>query len=91
MAEPVSRDQIPRREWGQGDVHFPCSTDHEQDWQPYPVDPYPAICDGHTIITYHSDVFQPKCQQRYLLFGDGEPNGLVAVERGKFEGISKYS
>ena len=41
-AEPVSRDQILRRKWGQGDVNFPCSADHEQDWQPYPVDPYPC-------------------------------------------------
>ena len=31
-------------------VHFPCSADHEQDWQPYPVDPYSAICDDHTYI-----------------------------------------
>ena len=34
-AEPVSRDQI---------------LNHEQDWQPYPVDPYSAICDDHTYI-----------------------------------------
>ena len=27
-AEPVSRDQIVRRERGQGDTHFPCSTYH---------------------------------------------------------------
>ena len=40
MAGPVSQDQILRRERGQGNVHFPCSADHEQDWQPYPVDPY---------------------------------------------------
>ena len=40
-AEPISRDQILRREQrGQEDIHFPCSADHEQDWQPYPVDPY---------------------------------------------------
>ena len=39
-AEPVSRDQILRRERGQGNIHFPSSADHEQDWQPYPVDPY---------------------------------------------------
>ena len=39
-AEPVSRDQILRREWGQGNNHFLCSADHEQDWQPYPVDSY---------------------------------------------------
>ena len=49
-AEPVSRDQILRRERGQGNIHLPCSADHEQDWQPYPVDPYSCyICD-HTYI-----------------------------------------
>ena len=37
-------------------VHFPSSADHEQDWQPYPVDPYSAICDDHTYIhTYIQD------------------------------------
>ena len=49
-AEPVSRDQILRHARGQGNVHFPCSADHEQDWQAYPVDPYSAICDDHTYI-----------------------------------------
>ena len=29
---------------------FPCSADHEKDWQPYPADPYSAICDDHTYI-----------------------------------------
>ena len=54
-AEPVSRDQILRHARGQGNIHFPCSADHEQDWQPYPVDPYSAICDDHTYIhTYIS-------------------------------------
>ena len=47
MAEPVSRDQILRCEREQGNVHFPCSADHEQ---PYSVDPYSAIYDDHT---YH--------------------------------------
>ena len=41
-AKPVSGDQILRRERGQGNIHFPLSADHEQDWQPYPVDPYSA-------------------------------------------------
>ena len=48
-AEPVSRDQILRHARGQGNI-FSCSADHEQDWQPYPVDPYSAICDDHTYI-----------------------------------------
>ena len=49
--EPVSRDQILRHARGQGNVHFPCSADHEQDWQPsYPVDLYSAVCDDHTYI-----------------------------------------
>ena len=49
-AEPASRDQIFRRERGQGNIYFFCSSDHEEDWQPYPVDPYSAICDDHTYI-----------------------------------------
>ena len=38
----VPRDQILRGERGQGKKHIPCSADHEQDGQPYPVDPYPC-------------------------------------------------
>ena len=54
-AEPVSRDQIFRHARGQGNIICSCSADHEQDWQPYPVDPYSAICDDHTYIhTYSS-------------------------------------
>ena len=30
---------------------FPCSADDEQDWQPYPVDSYSALGDGHTYST----------------------------------------
>ena len=48
--EPVSRDQILRHAGGQGNVNFPCSADHEQDWHPYPVDPYSAIYDDHAYI-----------------------------------------
>ena len=60
-AEPVSRDQILRHARGQGSIHFPCSADHEQDWQPYPVDPYSALCDDHNtyIHTYSKSVDQP--------------------------------
>ena len=45
-AEPVSRDQILRHARGQGNINFPCSADHKEGWQPYPVDP----CDDHTYI-----------------------------------------
>ena len=45
---PVSRDQSLRRERGKGNTHFPCSADHEQDRQPYLVDPSLAKCDDHT-------------------------------------------
>ena len=41
LAEVVSRVYTLGRERGQqGKVYFPCSADHEQNWQPYPVDPY---------------------------------------------------
>ena len=66
-AEPVSRDQILRHARGQGNVHFPCSADHEQDWQPYPVDPYSAICDDHTYIhTYYYIGYKYKATAWYL-------------------------
>ena len=38
-AEPVSRDQILRRERRQGENHFLFSDDHKEDWKPHPVDP----------------------------------------------------
>ena len=33
-------------------IHFPCPADYEQDWQPYPVDPYAlfAMCDDHVVF-----------------------------------------
>ena len=39
-----------QRERGQGNVHFLCSAEHEQDWQPYPDDSYSCynIRDNHT-------------------------------------------
>ena len=49
-AEPVSRDQILRRERRQVNIQFPCSADHVQDWQPYPVDPYSCFMCDHTYI-----------------------------------------
>ena len=49
-AETVSRDQILRHERGQGNIMFPCSADHEQDWQPYPVDSYSCYMCDHTYI-----------------------------------------
>ena len=51
-AEPVSRDHLLRRDRGLGSTHFPCSADHEQDWQPNMVDPYPATSDDH--IYFHT-------------------------------------
>ena len=37
-----------RRGRGRRNIHFPCSADHEQDWQPYPVDPYSCYMCDHT-------------------------------------------
>ena len=48
--KPVSQDQILRRERGQGNSNFPCSADHEQDRQPYRVDPYSALRDVYIYI-----------------------------------------
>ena len=47
---------LPRREQGQGNIHFPCSTDHKKGWQPFPVDlpPYFAISHAHTFNNIQS-------------------------------------
>ena len=58
--EPVSRDQILRRERGQGKQHFRCLVDHVQDWQPYPVDPY--SCSMCVTILYY--IHMPPDQSR---------------------------
>ena len=49
QSKPVSRNQILMRERRQGNVHFPCSADQEQDWQPYPADPYSCYVCDHTL------------------------------------------
>ena len=59
-AKPVSRCQILRRKRGQGNSHLPCSADHEQDWQLYPVDLYPFYMYVTTIYTYTFSVLSLK-------------------------------
>ena len=49
-AEPVLRDQIIRRERGQGNDYFPCSVNPERDWLPYPVDPYSCYMCDHKYL-----------------------------------------
>ena len=49
-AEPVSRDQILRRERGQENISFSCSADLERDWRPYPVDHYSCYMCYNTYI-----------------------------------------
>ena len=57
----AGRDGRPRLEtnvsgtYGErGILIFPVQIDHEQYWQPYPVDPYSAICDDNTSKHTHS-------------------------------------
>ena len=53
-AEPVSRDQILRRERGQGNINFPCSSaDHEQDWQPHAVELCEPLCAFRFFVLWH--------------------------------------
>ena len=58
-AEPASRDQILRREREQGNGYFRCSADHEQYWQPYPVDPFSCyyMCDHIVLMSVFTTYF----------------------------------
>ena len=72
-AEPVSRDQIIRRERGQRNIHFSCLADHEQDWQPYPVDPYSAKNGDHTYtlrIAYQKRMWENRGAQKLVHSSD---------------------
>ena len=58
-------------ERGQGNVHFPCSADHEQDWQPYPVDPYSAesqVLDIHALTIYYCHIYFSLFPWRFYFF-----------------------
>ena len=60
LPNPSRETKFSGANGGTGKVHFPCSADHKQDWQPYPVDPYSdAMCDDHTykhtVITLSAD------------------------------------
>ena len=59
--EPVSGDQVIRRERGQRKNIFPCPADYGQDWQPYPVDPYFAECADHTYTYFEEFSFPLIC------------------------------
>ena len=49
-AEPVSRDQILRRERGQGNIHFPCQLTTSRIGNLTRLIHTLAICDDHTCI-----------------------------------------
>ena len=47
-AEPVTRDKFSGGSRDRKKYIFSVSADHEQDWQPYPVDPYSCYVCDHT-------------------------------------------
>ena len=58
-AEPVSRDQNLRHARGQGNIIFPYSADHEQDWQPYRLIHtllYVMTIHTYTSINHHARI-----------------------------------
>ena len=73
-AGPVSRDQILRRERGQGKHDIPCLADHKKHWQPYPVDPYSVESANHTssATVQVSNAFPQVPAQVVRLFGNSE-------------------
>ena len=78
-AEPVSRDQVLRREWGQRIIHFPCSAaDHEQDWEPCPV--VRAI---HTNIVLHTHTAVVTYIYISIIYNNSEPCTNVYVPEQK--------
>ena len=67
-AEPVSRDQILRHVRGHGNTHFPCSADHEQEWQPYPrlINTLLYVMTIHTYIIHKLRRANPLYNHEYI-------------------------
>ena len=88
-AEPVSRDQILRHARGRVNIIFPCSADHEQDWQPYPVDPYSAIYDDYTYIHTYMYICVTAAVRMYICIaitysrGEDQPGKVANPARGQ--------
>ena len=68
-AEPVSRDQSLRREWGQGKIIFSSMIGNLT-----PVDPYSAICDDNTHSHIHTVSLPWRVRKRRVL--DKGQNGF---------------
>ena len=84
-AEPVSRDQILRRERGQRNIHFPCSADHGRDWQPCPVDPYSCYMCDHTYILLY------RVLRKVRVRGDKEDHHHSSLEHDPESTRDRYS
>ena len=86
-AEPVSRDQIIRRERGHGNIDFSCSADHVQDWQSLiRLIHTPAICVTiHTYIRYSS----PTPITSYTIDSDND-RLMVMVQWTRYSGHVRY-
>ena len=90
-AKPFSQDQIIlRRDRGQGNIHFRCSSDNEQDWQPYPVDPHHTTLATVYMMTMHTCVqtilcgikqrpyYIVRCNQAQTIFDERFPMKILA-------------
>ena len=89
-AEAVSRDQILRHARGQGTINFPCSADHEQEWQPYPVILIHTLLYVMTILqkqkckssTSFATSMKPitLCNEYHLLFTNSSSSNIMCDE-----------
>ena len=81
-AEPISLDQFLRCERGQGNTHFPCSADHEQDWQLYPVDAHSCF------YVFKENTIQGR--RRSLLFDNYQVNLTARGQERSCENDRRY-
>ena len=81
--EPVSREEILGRERRQGNKPALCSADYEQDWQPYPVNPY----SDHYIYTHiKQDMFSKLSNLRFQAEETKKTFSLYRASRDGVEG-----
>ena len=76
-AEPVSRDEILKRERGQRNIIFPCSADHAQVWQPYSVDPCSCYVVDDVVVSHIQRI---GCQPEKTILHGGQSRSWSTVQ-----------
>ena len=78
------RTRVARQIIRQGNINFPCSADHVQDWQSYPVDPYSCCMCDHTRIVVNPAYGHVKRKNDFFMSSPRSSLSVYGFARDRF-------